>query len=318
MVLEWSNRSFTVDKEIFFQPASAVAGLASLGECAMVRIAVAVAALIERNAGVARLAVLTRCVTFGASHGSMQPGQGITRLGMIELAKRERLPVFGIVALLAAGAKSSVVRILVTGGASGRETEVGPAEIFKLDSRTLNGRDPPGRVAAATFQMSVLAFERISGLLMIESLEVPLDEREVLAVMVGVTACTLFAGSGLHAVGRVQAATSVEPPRDFSMAVKAAKRRSSAQFVAGSAVRRPIQRLVGASQRARRNLRARLEKAKEKQRHANRNLQDNQSTQVDCGEETPRTTSSFFLYRQVDSHQCSSRDNLCEHVRCQA
>ena len=64
----------------------AVAGLAALREAAVMRILVAVRALVEWNADVLRLAVRSVGVALRALHLRMQPGQRIARLRVIELA----------------------------------------------------------------------------------------------------------------------------------------------------------------------------------------------------------------------------------------
>ena len=65
--------------------ARAVARLAALREAAVVRIFVAIGALVERNAHVLRLAVRAVGVALGALHLGMQAGQRIARLRVIEL-----------------------------------------------------------------------------------------------------------------------------------------------------------------------------------------------------------------------------------------
>lgn len=84
-----------------FPAGGIVAGLAALGEAAVMGIAVAVGALVEGKAGVARFAILPRRVALGARDLGMQSGQGITGLRMVELTDTDALPVFRIVALLA-------------------------------------------------------------------------------------------------------------------------------------------------------------------------------------------------------------------------
>ena len=123
----------------------------------------------------------------------MQSGQRIARLGVIELAHADGLPVFRIVALLASSAQPSLVRILVAGGAGRRKAEKGAAQVLIL----IVGRSCGG-ICVGVWQRvqatpCVLAFENVSGQLVIEGFDVPLDEREILAVVFGVAAGALLA-----------------------------------------------------------------------------------------------------------------------------
>ena len=81
----------------------------------MVRIFVAVGALIERDANVLRFAVRAVGVALGASDIAMQAGEWITSFAVVKLADVDSLPVDEIVALLAVGAKAPLVLIFVTG-----------------------------------------------------------------------------------------------------------------------------------------------------------------------------------------------------------
>lgn len=54
-------------------------------------------------------------------------------------------------------------------------------------------RDVRCRVAFIASQASMLAFERISGLVVIECLDIPLDHREIFPVVFGMAAGAFFA-----------------------------------------------------------------------------------------------------------------------------
>ncbi len=82
-------------------PTGVVAGLASLGECPVVRIAMAIRALPERNAAVTWLVVGTRPVALFAGNLHMHPGQCVARFRVIELLRADRLPVSRVVTLRA-------------------------------------------------------------------------------------------------------------------------------------------------------------------------------------------------------------------------
>ena len=73
------------------------------------------------------------------------------------------------------------------------------------------------RVALLTFHACVLAFQHVPGLLVIESLCVPLDQREVESVMVGMALHALLARSRTHPVRKVQPLVRVEPRRNFTV-----------------------------------------------------------------------------------------------------
>ena len=102
---------------------------------------VAIGALVERNTHVLRLAVRPVRVALGALHLDVQAGQGIARLGVIELglpglADIDGLPVHEIVALQAAWTEASLVLVFVATDATGRQPQIGPAGIFDFDGRT--------------------------------------------------------------------------------------------------------------------------------------------------------------------------------------
>lgn len=88
-------------------------GLAALRKRAAMRVAVAIRALPERDAGVARLLVRTGRVALLARNLDVQPGQRKSRLGVIELRGTDGLPVGRVVALSAIVAKPSLVSVLM-------------------------------------------------------------------------------------------------------------------------------------------------------------------------------------------------------------
>ncbi len=110
------------------------------------------------------------------------------------------------------------------------------------------------RVALVAIETGVLAFESVSRLFVIKSLDVPLDEREVFAVMFGVTAGALLARTHRNVVGGVQASMGGDARADFGMALHAFQGGLSAELVATGAIGRSVERLVGPRQRARGNL----------------------------------------------------------------
>ena len=85
------------------------------------RILMAVGTLIEWNAYVPRLSVWPVAVALGALHLQVQSRQRIARLGVIELAHVDRLPIDEVVARNTILAKPPLMLILVAGGACGRK-----------------------------------------------------------------------------------------------------------------------------------------------------------------------------------------------------
>ncbi len=177
----------------FLPPAGVVARLAALRKAAMVRILVAVRALIERNAHILRLAVGAVGVALRALHLRVQSGQRIARFRVIELLNVDRLPVHEVVALLTIRSQPSLVSILVTTCARRRKSQIGSSQIFRLDRGPLLRGDMRGIVTLRTLKASVLALEHITSLFMVEGLDVPLDQGEIFAVVLGVAACAFLA-----------------------------------------------------------------------------------------------------------------------------
>ena len=148
--------------------------------------------------------------------------------------------------------------ILVASDATGRQAEVSPVQIFDLDGRAFLRRDVRRVVALVARQAGVLAFEQISGVFVIEGLDVPLDQREVFSVVLGVAAGAFLAGAGRNVVGGVQALAGREPGRDLGVTVQTFQRRLPAELVATGAVGRSVQGLVRPRERAGRNSAPRL------------------------------------------------------------
>jgi len=239
--------------------AGTVARLAALREAPMVRIFVTIGTLIEGNTNVLRFAVGSIHVAISALYLRMQASQRITglrviKLGLTGLADIDRLPVREIVALKAILAEAALVLILVAADATRRQTEVSAAWIFDLDGRTFLRGDARWVVALAALQARVLAFEQVSGFLVIERLGIPLDQREVFPVMLRVASGTFLAGAGRDVVGGVQAFASRKPGGNFGVTVQTFQCRLAAKFVTTGAFSGSVQRLVRPRERSRRDL----------------------------------------------------------------
>lgn len=111
-------------------------------------------------------------------------------------------------------------------------------------------------MALVASQSRVLAFQRVAGFLVIESFDVPLDQRKVFAIMLGVAAGALLARPWRDVIGRMQASVSCEPGRYFRVALHALQLSLSTELVAFGAVRRSIEGLMRARERSGRNLRS--------------------------------------------------------------
>ena len=214
-----------------------MAGLTPLRKAAVVRISVAIGTLVEWNSCVSWFVVRSRRVAPGTRNLRVQSGQRIACLAVIELPDVDRLPVFEVVARLASLAQTPVVRVLVAGGTGGRQAEISTAEVFDLNGRAFCGWNSCRRVATIATQPRMLAFENVSRLFVIEGLDVPLDEREVFAVVLGMAACALLARAWRDVVGCVQSFASDETACDLGMAVQALQSGLSAKLVASGAVR---------------------------------------------------------------------------------
>ncbi len=73
------------------------------------------------------------------------------------------------------------------------EPEEGAIQIFRLDRSAFLWRDVGRIVTFVASETGVLAFQKIAGFLVIERLRIPLDEREILAIVLGVASGALLA-----------------------------------------------------------------------------------------------------------------------------
>src|SRR5579864_5305075 len=124
-----------------------MARLASLRKAAVVRILVAIGALVERNAHILWLTVRAGRVALGALHLGMQAGQRIASLRVIELRGADGFPVLEIMALLAGRTKPAFVLIFMAANASGGEAEIRAVQILDLDCPAVLSRNVRGAMA---------------------------------------------------------------------------------------------------------------------------------------------------------------------------
>ncbi len=180
-----------------------MAGLATLRKTSVMRVFVAIRTLIKRDAHILRFPVRSIDVALCTLHLRMQSGQRIPSLAMIELRDIDRLPIVEVVATLAGLAKTPLMRVLVAGRACSREPQVRMVEVLILNRRAILRRNVSCVVAFIATHTCVLAFENVPSVLVIEGLGVPLDQRKILTVMLGVAARAFLARSGRNVVRRM-------------------------------------------------------------------------------------------------------------------
>lgn len=240
----------------FLPTAGGVAGLATLREASSMRIAVAIGTQTERNPGIARLIVGARSMALFALHFRMQPGQRIPRLRVIEFPNSHRFPVLEVMALSAIRTEPPLVLILVTGNAGCGKPQKSFVQVFRFDGCAFRRGYFVGIVALVARQSAVLPFQHVTGLLVVESLGVPLDEREVFPVVIGVATRAFLARSWLDVVGGVQSFMCGNARGDVGVALGTTESGlPSSNFVAGRAIGGAAQELVRTGKRSGRNLR---------------------------------------------------------------
>lgn len=173
--------------------AGVVACLTALGEASAMGIGVAIRTLAKSDAGIARLAVRSGRMTFLAGDLGMRTSQGIARLRVVELADGDGFPVVVGVALQTIFAQPSFVLVLMTSHATCGNPEESLIRIGNFDGCAFGRRDVLGAMAAVAGQSRVFALEGVSGLLVVERADVPLDEGKVLSVMLRVAANAFLA-----------------------------------------------------------------------------------------------------------------------------
>ena len=123
---------------------------------------------------------------------------------MIELRYVDALPIVEIVAALAGLAEAAIVLILMTAHASGRGAKKSLVQVFNFDQCASRGSNVFRRMTAIAGQPAMFAFKRVSSLAMVEGIAVPLNDREVFPVMLGVTADAIFAQAWADVIAGVQ------------------------------------------------------------------------------------------------------------------
>jgi len=193
-------------------------------------------------------------MTLFALHWHVLPGQGVARFGVVE-GSGDILPLVEVVALLALRTQTSLVRILMAGSAGLGNADEAPVEVPHLDERAVSRGNVLRCMTLLTFDPSVFSFQHVARLFMIEGLGVPLDDRKIETVVIGVALSAFLTGAGPQTVGEVQAFVSRETSRDLRVTVQALEGSLSAgQLVASDTVRSALKILMRASQWAGRDL----------------------------------------------------------------
>ncbi len=231
-----------------------MAGRTGLLEASVMRVLVAVVALAEGKILISRLAVGSGRVALLAFDLLMLTGQRVASLRMVERL-RDVLPVIEIVASLAFLTEASLVKILVTRRAGGGDPNEGSVQILYFDQRALGRGDVLGRVALLAIDADVLSFEYVARLFMIKGFDVPFDDGEIHAIVIGMALDTLLAGAGAQTVGKMQTSVGVETAGDLGVTLQALESGlSPRQLVTIGTMRSAIKTMVSACKRAGRNL----------------------------------------------------------------
>lgn len=233
-------------------------GLAALREASAVGIGMAVRTLAKWNSGIARLIILAGRVALLAAYIRVKSGERIARLRVIEFFYVNRFPVIVVVTLEAVGSQAAFVLVFVTGRTRLRQSKKRAVEVTYLDRKLLWSGYVGCGVAAAALCGSMFAFENVSSLLVVEGLRIPLDKREVFAIVVGVATDALLARAGFQVIGSVEPFSGRNAGGDFPVAIETTKGRfPSRQLVAPGTVGGAVEGRVRAGKWPRRNLGAR-------------------------------------------------------------
>ena len=165
-------------------------------------------------------------------------------------------PVDEIVALQAILPEPPLVKVFVAGYARLRNPQEGLAEVLHFYIGALGGRDSIGKVALVAGQTGMFAFQQISGFLVVKLVRIPLDQREIRPIVIGVAADAFLAGAGQNVIGPVQPALGGDSRANIGVAADAFELRlAAAELVAVGAVGGSVEKLMWLRQRAGRNLR---------------------------------------------------------------
>lgn len=110
-------------------------------------------------------------------------------------------------------------------------------------------------MALVAVQTDVLALEHVAGFLVIESFDVPLDQRKVESVVIGVAAGALLTGTRRDVVRGVQTPVRRQPHRNLGVTLHTLQFGLATELVALGAICGTVEELVRAREGAGGNLR---------------------------------------------------------------
>ena len=180
-------------------------------EFTLVRVGVAGGAGRKGKPEISRLPVRSSSVALLATNVQVLPRERIARFRVVEILLIDPgvLPVGRIVALRAVGPEPALVLVLMTCGALRRQAEIGLAQVLlRLCQKTSRRRWNIFRLMTlAAAYADMLPIQHVAGLGVIESFwsRVPVQEGEVLPVVIGVALDAGLAGLARVRVGAVQA-----------------------------------------------------------------------------------------------------------------
>jgi hypothetical protein len=239
-----------------------VARCAVLFELALVRVRMAGRASVKLKARVARPPVSAGGMALLAGNGSMQPRERIMRRGVIEalLFDLGVFPIGRVMALRAGGPEAALVLVLVASHALRRKAEVAMTQVLLLQESAGRCGNILRLVARTACHADVLPIQGESGLGVIESLRrrIPVQHREILAVVVGMAFYASFTGSAFIRKSAVQPAMLLQLRGNLAVAFGTAERSLAHRLgMALGAVSRSLQIVMWTRQGSGGNLRMR-------------------------------------------------------------
>ena len=228
----------------------------------------------EGDAVVTGPAVVSGCMAFLAGRAQMRSSQLEARFGVIEMLLVDfgALPASSRVALLAVGAKPAPVLVLVARSALRRNAKPCAAQVLGPQQGVRLRCNVPRLMTAPATDPGVLPIQCVSRFGVVKALRrrIPVQQVELLTIVIGVALHARRAFRPFLGKGRVQPPLLMQFAGNFAMALKAAElRRPRGNLMALHAVCRAVQVLVRAGKWPRRDLCARWKAGKKHQSYSN-------------------------------------------------
>jgi len=154
-------------------------------------------------------------------------------------------PIHEIVTLQAILPQSPFVEIFVARSAGLRDSQERLTQILRLDVGSLGRRNLFRKMALVASQTGMLAFQQVSSFLVVEFVRIPLDQRKIGTIVIGVAAHAFLAGTGRNVIGAVQPLLRGHSRADIAMTADAFELRLPASnFVAIRAVQGTVKELM--------------------------------------------------------------------------